>query len=129
MPSVREALEKISELESRKAILECLITYLETHYRSSDAGEPDMTIARDDMGLVPEEHIDAQLELLVVEVDSIKKELGGWKDLSILPPGEEEDAAIAKKARRGKRKRGTQGQRTNQAGPRSSGSGGAGQAA
>lgn len=127
MSSVREALEKISELESRKAVLETLLAYLETHYKSSDAGEPDMRITRDDLGLVPEEHIDIEIDLLVMEVDQVKNELNGWKGLSIVPP-EEEDDAVAKKVRK-KRRRGTSSHSSDQSGTKPSGQGGTGQAA
>lgn len=126
MPSVREALEKISELESRKAILETLLAHLETHYTSSDAGDPDMRITRDDHGLVPEHHITTQIDLLVVEVDQVKKELEGWKGLSINPPDEEED--VAKKVRK-KRRRGSASASANQPDADPGEQGGTGQAA
>lgn len=126
MPSVREALEKISELESRKAILETLLAHLETHYISSDAGEPDMRITRDDLGLVPEEHVSSQIDLLVLEIDQVKKELDGWKGLSIKPP--EEDEQVSKKTRK-KKRRGTSSQGADQPDADPGEQGGTGQAA
>lgn len=129
MPSVREVLEKISELESRKAIQETLLAHLETHYIPSDAGEPDMHITRDDLGLVPEEHISAYLGHLVAEIDQVNKELDGWKGLDIKPPEEGEEKPTPKRNKRKKKRRGTSSQGEDQPDADPSEQGGTGQAA
>lgn len=108
MPSVREALDKLSEMESRKAIISTVVTYLETHFKSSDAGTPDMTITREDLGVVPESHIDAFITALDHESDQLAQEMEEWNSLSILPPADEEEV-IANKIRKSEKKRRTRG--------------------
>jgi hypothetical protein len=95
MPTVGEAIEKVSELRSRHAILHELVIYLETHYKSSDAGPPELRMHRTDHAVVPEEHIEQQVTLLTVEMDQIQAELAEWGKLRITAP--EDDDRPAKK--------------------------------
>ena len=69
MPTVGEMVEKISELKSESAILKQLIMYLESYYKSSDSGEADMKITRDDHAYVPELHIDKVIDTLAERIE------------------------------------------------------------
>jgi hypothetical protein len=128
MPTVGEALEKVSELKSRWAILHEIVVYLETHFKSSDAGEPELRITREDHAAVPEAHIDAQVAQLVHELDQIQQELDEWGNLKITAPSEE-PSAEANGAQGKKRKRGTARQREDQPPAGDGGQEGSGQAA
>lgn len=107
MPSIGEALQKISELESRKAILVTLRNYLHTNYCSFESGPAEMHIGRADLGRVPEEHIVLQMENFELEIKQIQSELDEWRGLSVLPPvddgDDEEDAIIAEVRKQKKR--------------------------
>ena len=124
MASFAEAIEKVSELKSRWAILHEMLVYLETHFKSSDAGEPEMRITRDDYAAVPEKHIDVEISNLTLQMDQILQEIDEWGRLRITS-GE----GSAKPTSGKKRKRGTARQNTNQPGAGDGGQEGSGQAA
>jgi hypothetical protein len=129
MPTVGEALQKVSELKSRWAILHELVVYLETHFKSSDAGEPELRITREDFATVPEDHIEAQIAHLANEMDQIQQELDEWGNLKITTPGDEDTSAKRNGDSRKTRKRGTARQRDDQTPAEDSGPEGSGQAA
>lgn len=95
MPTVGEALNKVSELRSRYAILHALVTHLETHYKSQDAGAPELRVTRDDYAIVPEEHIDKEMAIICAEMDQIQAEIEEWSHLAISVPEDEDSAESA----------------------------------
>lgn len=127
MASFAEAIEKVSELKSRWAILHELVVYLETHYKSSDAGEPELRVTREDYAAVPERHIDAEIANLMMQMDQIQQEIDEWGKLRLTAPSEEEPSAKAVGGK--KRKRATQRQGQDQSPAGDGGQEGSGQAA
>jgi len=89
MPTVGETIAKISELRSRWAILHEVLVYLETHYKSSDAGPPEIKIHTNENTIVPEEHIDIEVSNITHQMDQISQELDEWEKLVVMSPGEE----------------------------------------
>lgn len=63
--TVAELMELISELRSRKAVYATLLNHLRICYQRSDAGPAEMKMAREDLGVVPEIHI----EKTVIEIE------------------------------------------------------------
>ncbi len=94
MPTIRQALEKVSELKSRTAILQVLLTYIEAHYTDDDSGEAEMTFVRSDHAIVPQDHIKDFQAWLVEQADLADSEIDEWENMQLLPPVEEtqEDA-------------------------------------
>lgn len=63
--TVAELMELISELRSRKSVYQMLIAHIRICYQKSDSGPAEMKITREDLGIVPELHI----EKTVVEIE------------------------------------------------------------
>jgi hypothetical protein len=80
--NLRQALERITELQSRKAILRTMILHIETLYVSSDT-EPEAHIRREDGGLVPQQHIRGYLLDLETALMGVESELGEWEKMPV----------------------------------------------
>jgi hypothetical protein len=89
MPTVGQITDKISELKSKIAIKESLITYVQSNYMSSDAGSPEMTFQREDYATVPEVHISRFVDEAVDEVGQLRAELEQWQSLDVPLPTDE----------------------------------------
>lgn len=63
--NVGEIVDKISELKSRKALAQQLVTYLSSNYISSDTGAAEMRVTREDGNIVVEEHVDRFIDTLL----------------------------------------------------------------
>lgn len=78
MANLRQALERITELQSRRAILRTLQLHVETMYVASDT-EPEAQIRREDGGIVPQQHLMAYLLDLETELGQVEAELAEWE--------------------------------------------------
>lgn len=106
MPTIRQALDKVSELRSRRALLQLVQQYLKNNYVDDDNGEAEMTVTRDDHALVSQAHIRDFLDLLSDQDVLAGSEMEEWENMQLLPPdAPSEDAVRAavkgKKAARG----------------------------
>ena len=127
MPTVREALVKISELRSRMAVLHEMVIYMETHYLSADSGPAELRITRDDHTIVPEEHIHVQIAHISEEMDQLSAELEEWEELGVSVGEDERRPAKKKRATKKGKARAAQGQRKNRPAPKPDEQAGGGQ--
>jgi len=115
--TIAEVLELISKLKSRKAVYGVSISHLRAFYRKTDAGPAELVMQREDMGSVPEEHIELSLIEMEQRIDEIDAELEELQNQPVgggTPPAAEqpntageqpaakvaEDAAIADAAKK-----------------------------
>ncbi len=103
---------KVSELLSKIALKENFVLHLRANYKSSDAGEAEMYVVREDHATVSEDHIDRFIEDTVDEIDQLRAELLQWQNLPI-PSPEDEKPKVAKKGK----KRGSSRRHQNQSPP------------
>lgn len=94
MATLRQALERITELQSRKAILRTLILHIETMYAASDT-EPEAHIRREDGGLVPQHHINGYLLDLETSLSGVEAELEEWEKMTVGDSSAPKDLKIA----------------------------------
>jgi DNA-binding transcriptional MerR regulator len=122
--TIAEVLELISKLKSRKAVYGVAISHLRAFYRKTDAGPAELVMQREDLGAVPEPHIELSIIEMEQRIDEIDAELeqlqnqpvgGGTPpaaeqpDASGEPPAAKvaEDAAIAESAKKTAEQKGT----------------------
>lgn len=96
--TVGKITEKLSELKSRLAIIEGLVLYLATNYRTSADGmiPPEMHFTRVDGGHVSEPHIESFSADLVETLDQLRIEIQHWEDLEV--PGDEQADSAAQES-------------------------------
>lgn len=102
MPTIRQAMEKISELRSRTAVIEMLMLYLDANYVDDDSGEAEMSVTRDDAAIVPQEHIKEFQAWLAEQVDQADSEIEEWESMQLLEP-EEKPVTPKVSTRKGKK--------------------------
>lgn len=78
--TVAELMELISELRSRKSVYQMFIGHVRICYQKSDSGPAEMKITREDLGIVPESHIEKtvlEIEERINFIDAQIEELQG----------------------------------------------------
>ncbi len=70
-----EVLHLIAKLNSRKAGYKMLIAHLQTFYKDNDTGKAELRMTREDLAIVPQEHIEEFLGELMDKVEEIDVEL------------------------------------------------------
>jgi hypothetical protein len=103
MPTVGQVVTKIAELRSRVAIGEALVLYLRAHYVSSDSGDAEMKITRDDHAFVPEGHVGDYIQQIVDDVDEARAELSQWENLSLPAPADAQPNVTTRKGKKAAR--------------------------
>ncbi len=83
--SLIEAMEHVSKLRSRRAVLQTCVDHIRSLYRSSDAGEPEMKITRDDHALVSATHIEETLSYLDSVIETIDVDLEELTTQRVMP--------------------------------------------
>jgi DNA-binding HxlR family transcriptional regulator len=111
MPNIRQILDKLSELQSRRALVLQQLTHIETMFLASDL-EPESYVLREDSSRVPQEHIKQFLLDLETQLREIDDELKSWESLPVGTPTEEKKLTdetqarqVALKARKDRKER------------------------
>lgn len=103
--TVVQIMDKVSELRSKIAIYEGLILYLKANYKSSDAGEAEMSFTRDDHATVPEVHVDTFIKDAVDTLDQMRVELEHWESMPV--PSPDDEVEVPAQTKKGKKSRGS----------------------
>lgn len=82
--TVAKILERISVLKSRHAVIMGLVDVLKNNYLPNDAGEPEQIFTRSDFGVVPPEHVEDTVHVLIELASSVEDDLRKWGELEIV---------------------------------------------
>lgn len=108
--TILEVMNLVAKLHSRKAGYKMLIAHLQTCYKDNDSGKAELRMMREDLAIVPQEHVEAFIGELMDNVERIDVELetlqnqpvgGGAPPAAVQPlpaqtvPKAAENAAIA----------------------------------
>lgn len=85
MPTVGQALQKMSELHSKIAVLQTLVVHVEINFVGGDM-DPEHYIAREDGAYVPPEHIQTFLNETEAQILELREELSHWENLPLPAP-------------------------------------------
>lgn len=77
-----EIADKISELRSKVAVQETLISQLRANYMSSDAGAGELRIQRQDGAVVPDHHFQVCIKDMDTMINELRGELEEWESLT-----------------------------------------------
>lgn len=104
MPTIRQALAKVSELRSRAAMIEALMLHLKAHYTDDDSGEAEMKFVREDAAIVPQVHVKDFQMWLADQLDLVGAEMDEWEGMKLSPQEEEAPEVTPKvSTRKGKK--------------------------
>lgn len=96
MATVEEIRERMLGYESRIAVLESLVVYVQTNFMSSQNAQAEMHFKREDQGIVSQEHIADTLGSMTGLIGEIQTEIDKLKNLSIAEPAKESAPVEAK---------------------------------
>lgn len=77
--------DKISELRSKVAVYETLISLIKANYLSGDAGPGELRIMRKDGATVMDDHLKLTVGDIDEKIELLKEELEEWENLTFSP--------------------------------------------
>lgn len=80
---VAKILERMSILESKRAVFNGLVDILKSNYLPNDGGDPEHLFYRQDLGVVPPGHIEEAIQALFEMVEAIEGDLANWADFEV----------------------------------------------
>lgn len=98
MPNIRQILDKLSELQSRRALVQQQIGHVEQMFLASDQ-DPESYVLREDSSRVPQDHIKQFLLDLETQLREIDDELKSWESLPVGTPAEDKKLADENQSR------------------------------
>lgn len=86
-----EAMEHVSALRSRRAVIQTCVDYLRSHYRATAAGDPEFRITREDYAVVPAQHIEDTLLFFDTVMGDLDIELSQMTAARVVPEEQSEE--------------------------------------